>query len=121
MNYNILSYAIYAFLAIYIVIIIGRYFHQNGRVFILSLFKNNETLADTTNNLLLVAYYLFNIGYAILQFSYWEQIDKYQAIFSSVASKTGVLLLLLAGLHYNNMLVIYLLTKNKIKSLTINK
>lgn len=119
MNYNILSYTVYALIAIYIIVIIGRSFHKNGRVFILALFKNNVETTDTTNNLLLVGYYLFNIGYAILQFSFWEQVSNYQAVLTSIASKIGILILLLAGLHYNNMFVLYILTKNK--SLTIKE
>lgn len=121
MNYNIFTYSVYGIIAIYIIVILGRLFHQNGRVFILSLFNDNTALADTTNNLLLVAYYLFNIGYAILQFSFWGSISDYQQMISSLTNKIGLLILLLAGLHYNNMLIIYILSKNKIKSLTLNK
>lgn len=115
MNYNILSYAIYALITIYIIVWIGKQFHSNGRIFILSLFQQREDITDTTNNLLLVAYYLFNIGYAIIQFSFWEEIKEIQGLLASVINKTAILILILAGLHYNNMLIIYILSKNKNK------
>lgn len=114
MNYNILSYGIYALITFYIIIWVGKMFHSNGRVFILSLFQGQEELTTTTNNLLLIAYYLLNIGYAIIQFSYWQHIQHISTMISSIAIKTGMLILILATLHYGNMLVIYIISiKNK--------
>ncbi|QQT31273.1 hypothetical protein I6I99_01460 [Sphingobacterium multivorum] len=118
MNFNILAYAIYGLLTCYIILWVGRLFHKNGRVFILSLFGQEVNLADTTNNLLLLGYYLLNIGYAILQFSYWRQIESFDEMICSIAFKTGRLLLVLVGLHYFNMLSIYFFAKRK-NSLTI--
>lgn len=113
MSYNILAYIIYALITIYIIIWVGRQFHRNGRVFILSLFEQRENITDTTNNLLLMGYYLFNIGYAVLQFSFWVEVPNVETMLSSIAGKTGMLILILAGLHYNNMIIIYILSKNK--------
>jgi len=113
MNLNILAYTVYGLLTCYIILWVGRQFHQNGRVFIISLFGRDISLADTTNNLLLMGYYLFNIGYAIIQFSYWSQIQSLDELVSSIALKTGRLLFVLVGLHYLNMLSIYLFAKRK--------
>ncbi|HLV45480.1 MAG TPA: hypothetical protein VKY32_00405 [Flavobacterium sp.] len=122
MNYNILSYSIYALITCYVIIWVGKLFHRNGRIFILSLFQNREDLTNNTNNLLLIAYYLFNIGYAILQFSYWETIKNVSTMISSIATKTGILILILAALHYNNMFIIYLLSnKNKKINKSLNQ
>lgn len=117
MNYNILSYGIFALITCYIIIWVGRLFHSNGRVFILSFFHNRKDLTDTTNNLLLIAYYLFNIGYAIIQFSYWERVQNVTEMISCIASKTGILIFVLAALHYNNMLIIYLISNKTQKSI----
>ncbi|WP_293944444.1 MULTISPECIES: hypothetical protein [unclassified Sphingobacterium] len=118
MNFNILAYAIYGLLTCYVILWVGRLFHKNGRVFILSLFKNNVALTDTTNNLLLTGYYLLNIGYAIIQFSYWKQIQTCEAMVSSIALKTGLLLFVLVIMHYFNMFGIYFFAK-KTNSFTI--
>jgi len=116
MNYNILSYFIYGLISCYIIIWVGRLFHKNGRIFILSLFRYREELTDTTNNLLLTAYYLLNIGYVIVQFRYWEPLEQLSRVMSSVATKTAIQLFILAILHYNNMLILYLLSRNKQKT-----
>jgi hypothetical protein len=90
---------------------VGKLFHQNGRIFILRLFGGNESLTDTTNNILLIAYYLFNIGYSVLQLSFWEPVSGFDTFISSVCSRTGLLVLILAVTHYFNMLAIYVLSK----------
>lgn len=111
MNYNIFSYFIYGCITIYIIWWVGKLFHRNGRLFILRLFHQNESLADTTNNLLLQAYYLFNIGYVVIQFSFWETVTGIESMIASIALKAGLLIMILAVTHYFNMLLIYFLSK----------
>lgn len=113
MNYNILSYLVYGCISVYIIYYVGKLFHRNGRIFILRLFNQNESLADTTNNILLLAYYLFNIGYSILQFRFWEKVTGMDSLISSVSMKTGVLILILAVTHYFNISLIYFLSTKK--------
>ena len=121
MNYNILSYALFSVLTIFIIFWVGRLFHRNGRIFILSFFNQREDITDTTNNLLLTAYYLFNIGYAIIQFSYWQPVNNLTEMLSSTLQKSGLLILILSLLHYNNMLIIYFISKQQKKQFTTKK
>ena len=117
MNYNILSYLVYGCISVYIIYYVGKLFHRNGRIFILRLFNQNESLADTTNNILLLAYYLFNIGYAVLQFSLWENVMGPDTLIASISMKTGILVLILAVTHYFNIALIYFLSTKKFQSL----
>lgn len=118
MNYNILAYLIYGCITIYIVYWVGKLFHSNGRIFILRLFHQNQQLTDITNNLLLIAYYLFNIGYVILQFSFWEKVTGVEVLISSISMKTGVLITILAVTHYFNIAIIYFLSKKNYQFIT---
>ena len=118
MNYNIISYLIYGCITIYIIYRVGKLFHSNGRVFILRLFHQNESLTDTTNNLLLLAYYLFNFGYVIIQFSFWEKVTSFESMINSISLKTGLLILILGLTHYFNMALIYFLSKRNFQSIT---
>lgn len=121
MNFNILSYLIYGVFTIFIIYWVGRAFHSNGRIFILRLFNQNETLTDTTNNILLTAYYLFNIGYAVIQLSFWKHITNFGLLISSISEKTGILILILALTHYFNVTLIYYLSKKIISNSIIHK
>ena len=60
---TIVSYAIYAFLSISITIWVAKTLHTNGRAFLIDAFKNNSALADSVNHLLVVGFYLVNLGY----------------------------------------------------------
>lgn len=119
MNYNIPAYMIYLALMIFIIVYVGKLFYRNGRVFILSLFRNNAMLTDHVNHLLLVAYYLFNIGYAFFTLRQWESIENIQSLIAVIAANMGVLIFILAITHYLNMFLIYYLSKKK--SLFINQ
>ncbi|RYF80315.1 MAG: hypothetical protein EON98_13590 [Chitinophagaceae bacterium] len=112
MNYNVGAYIIYLLSMVFIIGYVGRYFYTNGRIFILTLLNGNATLTDHINKLLLVAYYLFNIGYTFLKLKQWQKITSIEALLSSLASNMGVLILILAFTHYLNMLVIYFLSKS---------
>lgn len=117
MNSNITAYIIYITLTVYIIFWIGRMFHRNGRLFILQLYKGDEHGTDIINNILLVAYYLFNIGYAFMKLRTWGKIRSPATLISSVSYHLGILILILAVTHYFNMLIIYFLSK-KHNSLT---
>ena len=112
MNYNVGAYIIFLTLMTFIIVFVGRYFYTNGRVFIISLFNGNVSLADHVNKLLLIAYYLFNIGYSFIKVKQWQKISNLEMMASSLASNIGVLIFILAVTHYFNMLVIYKLSKS---------
>lgn len=112
MTYNVVAYIVYLSLMVFIIVYVGRYFYNNGRIFILSLLKGNALLTDYINKLLLVGYYLFNIGYAFIKLKHWQKITGIEALFSSLAANMGVLTLILAFTHYVNMSVIYFLSKS---------
>lgn len=121
MNYNISAYIVFIALMIFIIVYVGKYFYTHGRIFIIDLLHGNVSLADHINRLLLTGYYLLNIGYAFIKLKQWQKIQNYEEWFSSLAGNMGMLVLILAVLHYINMLSIYLLSKsNSITHKTFN-
>jgi hypothetical protein len=113
-----MAYIIYLALMIFIIVYVGRYFYTNGRIFIISLLHGNVSQADHINQLLLLAYYLFNIGYAFIKLYHWQKISNLEMLYSSLSDNMGILILVLAFTHYFNMLVIYLLSRSKSFSIT---
>ena len=118
MNYNIAAYIVYLSLMVFIIVYVGRYFYTNGRVFIISLLNNQVQLADQLNKLLLLAYYLFNIGYACITLRFWQKVNNIEMLLSSLSTNMGLLILILAFTHYMNMLMIYFLSKSKTNFIT---
>ncbi|MFD1063833.1 hypothetical protein ACFQ1Q_11310 [Winogradskyella litorisediminis] len=114
MNFNLITYCIYLPIIIFIMVKIGWLFYKNGEVFLLNLFQNNEELVKSINNLLLIGYYLTNIGYAIITISNWERIDNLIEMLNSLSATIGKIILLLALMHYNNIFWLKHLNKSKL-------
>lgn len=112
MTYNVVAYIVYISLMIFIIVYMGRHFYNNGRIFILSLLNSNALLTDYINRLLLIAYYLFNIGYAFIKLNHWQTVTGIEVLFSSLSVNMGVLILILALTHYLNMGAIFFLSKS---------
>ncbi|WP_323789352.1 hypothetical protein [Psychroserpens sp.] len=113
MNYNILTYCIFLPIIAMIMIKVGWMFYTNGEVFLMYLFQQNTSLVKSINNILLIAYYLVNLGYAVITLAYWETIESALQMLNTLAEHLGIIIIGLAVLHYNNVLVLNYLVKSK--------
>lgn len=113
MNYNITTYCIFIPIIFFIMIKIGWLFYKYGDVFLLHLFQHNVALVKSINNLLLIGYYLLNLGYAIITIAHWEHIESITSMINSLATMLGKIIILLALMHYNNVLCLTYLIKTK--------
>jgi len=113
MNLNTIAYAIYSLLTIFISLYVGKQFHKNGYHYILSIFEE-EPLSNVINNLLLVGYYLVNIGFSIIQISYWNPISNFNQLIESISTKTATILIILATLNFINVGVLSFFRKKKL-------
>lgn len=103
---NVLAYIIYILLTYIITVHVGWRFYTNGRLYILNLLEGDVAFTDFINRILLVGYYLLNLGYAALMISLWETIVTWPHLVESIFLMTGRILLTLAFIHYANMTVI---------------
>lgn len=113
MNYNIISYIVYIPIIFFIMIYLGWLFYSYGESFLLNLFQNNKSLVKSINNLLLIGYYLVNLGYAIITIAYWETINSIPEMLNALSHHLGIIIIGLAILHYNNVLCLTYLVKSK--------
>ena len=117
---NTLAYIIYLFITYLITVHVGLRFYRNGRVYILRLLHGDEKLTDSLNNILLIGYYLLNLGYASLMISTWKTIITWAELAGSIGTMTGKITLALGIMHFWNMTVIYLISR-KHKTITHHK
>ncbi len=118
---NIFAYIIYLLLTYLITVHVGLRFYKNGRLYIVNLLNGDEELTNFINRLLLVGYYLLNLGYAAMMISVWETITNWIDLFASICIMTGRIMLTLGVIHFMNMTVIYFLSKQKQSPLTSKK
>lgn len=111
MNLNLLSYAIYVIITLVIIYFLGRYFYRNGGIYIKFIFGGNIQAANSANNLLLLLYYLLNMGYATAQLYNWTKITHLDVMLNELISKIAFILILLALIHYINLFALYIISK----------
>ncbi len=93
-----------------VIIVVGQACYTNGYYYILEIL-NNEEIAMIINKILLVSYYLVNLGYSIF---YLKNSIGIRPSLLQFSNFLGSLLIILAILHYGNMIGIYLIKKYKI-------
>jgi len=96
-------YLIYLLIGVPLTVWVGRTLHRNGRVFLLEAFHGNAEMADSVNHLLLVGFYLINVGYVLLALPLGAKPTTMQGAFEFLANKLGVVLLVLGAMHFFNM------------------
>jgi hypothetical protein len=109
-NYNIIAYFLYIPITCYITIYVGRICYFNGEVFILKIIPEIDT-AKAVNKLLLIGYYLLNLGFTALTLSYWTKIVHWTQLIEVLSTKLGQIILLLGIMHFNNMFIIQFFAK----------
>lgn len=62
----VLAYMIYLPVALGLTLYVARTLFANGRTFMLDIFKGKEDIANATNKLFEVGFYLLNMGFALL-------------------------------------------------------
>lgn len=117
MNPLILTYTLYLLIAVPLTIWVARTLHKNGRIFLVKCFREDEEMADSVNHLLVVGFYLINIGFVALYLKVTQAVLNAQDIFEALASKIGIVLLVLGAMHFLN---IFLFTRTRKKHLLEN-
>ena len=96
-------YIAYTIISIAMTVWVARTLHKNGRIFLLDAFKDKEEMADSVNHLLVVGFYLINIGFILLYLKYGTKPETLVEGIEYIATKLGVVLLVLGFMHFFNM------------------
>ncbi|MFT7599758.1 MAG: hypothetical protein ACI8TP_002694 [Acidimicrobiales bacterium] len=99
-------YLAYAALAVGLVVFLARTLYRNGEVFLRDVFEEAD-MARSVNHLLVVGFYLLNLGYALLLYEVPADGATLTFAFNGLVSKLGALLLSLGVIHLVNMFVFW--------------
>lgn len=98
-------YFVYLLISIALTVWVARTLHKNGRIFLVDAFHGNTDLADSVNHLLVVGFYLINVGYIALALKTQAQLNTLREVIELESVKIGVVLLILGVMHFFNILV----------------
>ena len=99
------TYLNYLVISVALTIWVAGTLHKNGRIFLVDSFLGNEKLADSVNHLLVVGFYLINIGYVALALKYGDKPSDLQQALETLSTKVGLVLLVLGVMHFFNLYV----------------
>jgi hypothetical protein len=103
MDWKLFTYGVYVLLSVVLTIWVGRTLHRNGTVFLLDVLEGNRDLADSVNHLLVVGFYLVNLGFVSLALTEDATGLAATGAVELLSRKMGLVLLVLGALHLGNV------------------
>ncbi|HSE98576.1 MAG TPA: hypothetical protein VLD57_09955 [Blastocatellia bacterium] len=105
MDILVTAYLLYIAISVALTIWVARTLFKNGRVFLIDVFHGNESLADSVNHLLVVGFYLINLGYVSLALKLGYDVATTREAIEALSWKIGLVLLVLGGMHFFNLYI----------------
>jgi len=106
MNYQVLTYSLYLAISFGVTIWVARTLSQNGLPFLVDCFAGNRELGQSINHLLVVGFYLINLGFIARNLQTTLPLNTEGQIFEVLSAKLGIVLLVLGVMHFFNLLVL---------------
>ena len=91
--YTVWTYLVYLVVSVALTVWVARTLFKNGRVFLVDAFAGNETLADSVNHLLVVGFYLINVGFVSVALKYGDKPQDLVRAIEFASMKIGRILI----------------------------
>ena len=98
-----LTYLIYLGIAVPLTLWMAQSLRRNGRVFLADVFDGNKEFAEALNRLLVVGFYLVNLGFVTLFLRTIGTVPDAQVMVEKLSARLGIMLLVLGVLHLINV------------------
>ncbi|XMN06877.1 hypothetical protein ACK8N7_12890 [Streptomyces griseobrunneus] len=106
MDLTVVAYVVYLLISGALTVWVARTLSRNGRVFLADVLQGNEKLAEAVNHLLVVGFYLVNLGFVTLYLKNSDGVANARELFEALSVKVGVVLLVLGVMHLVNVYVL---------------
>jgi len=104
----LLVYLPYAAIAVSLTIWLARALSRHGEVFLRDVFPGRASLADAINQLLVIGFYLVNLGWALLLLRAGQlRAETVTDAVGILTTRLGTLLLLLGIAHLTNLYIFH--------------
>ena len=105
MDWTAASYFTYLAVTVPLTVWVASTLSSNGRVFLEDVFTDNAALADAINKLLVVGFYLLNVGFVLLYLRTGDLVTDLSTLMEVVSVKVGVVMVVLGLIHFTNVYV----------------
>ena len=101
--YALPAYILYLVISVGLTVWVARTLSRNGFVFLTECFGHDEVLAASTNHLLVVGFYLVNLGWILLTLRFGTPPESAIGMIQFLSSKIGIVVVALGLMHFFNM------------------
>ena len=101
----VVTYLVYLLISVSLTVWVARTLYKRGAIFLVDAFHGNTELADSVNHLLVVGFYLINVGFVSLTLKTAAIINTSRSAIELLSDKMGMVLLILGGMHFFNLYV----------------
>jgi hypothetical protein len=101
--YLVQAYLAYLVISIALTVWVARTLSRNGIVFLIECFGHDELLARSTNHLLVVGFYLVNLGWILLTLRFGSEPQNLAEVLEFLSGKVGLVIVVLGAMHFFNM------------------
>lgn len=106
MTLNTIGYLFYLLITCIIIIYLGKVCYKNGNIYVLEIIPDDKELCIQINKMLLIGFYLVNIGYCSTTLINWTTIKQSIELVEMITSKIAIIIAILGILHYSNIYII---------------
>jgi hypothetical protein len=99
------GYFVYLAISLAVTVWVARTLHRRGRIFLVDAFHGHTELAESVNHLLVVGFYLINVGYVAFALKSTGNPAGLRGTIELVSDKLGLVLLVLGLMHFFNLYV----------------
>ena len=101
--YLVPAYVAYLVISVGLTVWVARTLSKNGIVFLKECFGHDDMLANSTNHLLVVGFYLVNLGWILLTLRFGSAPMNVAEAIQFLSSKVGLVVVVLGIMHFFNM------------------
>ena len=103
---SIVAATLYVAVAVGLTVWLARTLFRSGTAFLHDVFEGKPELAEAVNRLLVVGFYMLNLGYALYILRATRGLDGFASV-QFLVNRLALLLVSLAGIHFVNVLVFW--------------
>lgn len=105
--FTTVAYTLYIIISIMITIFVSRTLSKNGEIYLIDGFDGNEALAKSVNHMLVVGFYLLNVGFVLLRIQTNAGIESVSKLLIYLSHNIGIVMFILGLMHFLNMFLIH--------------
>jgi hypothetical protein len=99
----VVTYVVYLLISVALTVFVGSALSRSGRIFLLDVFGGQVAPAQAASRLVVVGFYLLNLGFVTLTMRMSGEIGGARQVIQVLSVKIGEVLLVLGGLYVANI------------------